>query len=44
MEQVMISKVAALREQMVSLYALDDGETDSEQTGPIRRFRGLPMR
>jgi hypothetical protein len=44
MEQVMISKVATLREQMVSLYTLDDGEPESEQTGPIRRFRGPPMR
>ncbi len=44
MEQVMIGKVATLREQMVSLYTLDDGEPESEQTGPIRRFRGPPMR
>lgn len=44
MEQVMMGKVATLREQMVSLSTLDDGETESEQTGPIRRVRGLPMR
>jgi AAA+ superfamily predicted ATPase len=40
MEQVMMSKVATLREQMVSLSTLDDGETENEQTRPIRRFRG----
>jgi AAA+ superfamily predicted ATPase len=40
MEQVMISKVATLREQMVSASTLDDGETESMQFGPIRRFRG----
>ncbi len=40
MEQVMIGKVATLREQMVSASTLDDGETQSEQIGPIRRFRG----
>jgi hypothetical protein len=44
MEQVMMGKVATLREQMVSLSTLDDGENDSAQTGPIRRFRGPPMR
>jgi AAA+ superfamily predicted ATPase len=44
MEQVMIGKVATLREQMVSLYSLDDDETDSEQTRLIRRFRGPPIR
>src|SRR5258708_11212296 len=41
MEQVMIGKVATLREQMVSVSALNDGETDGEQTRPIR---GRPMR
>ena len=40
MEQVMIGKVATLREQMVSASTLDDGETESEQFGPMRRFRG----
>src|SRR5258708_1217348 len=40
MEQVMIGKVASLREQMVSASTLDDGETESEQFGPMRRFRG----
>jgi len=44
MEQVMMDKVATLREQMVSVYTLDEGETDSEQTRPIMRFRGPPMR
>ena len=29
MEQVMMGKVATLREQMVSVYALDDGATES---------------
>jgi hypothetical protein len=41
MEQVMISKVATLREQMVSASTLDDGETESMQqpvarSGPLR--------
>lgn len=40
MEQVMTGKVATLREQMVSASTLDDGETESEQFGPMRRFRG----
>jgi len=40
MEQVMISKVATLREQMVSASTLDDDETESAQFGPMRRFRG----
>ena len=44
MEQVMIDKVATLREQMVSVATFDDDETDSEQTGPVRRFRGPLMR
>ncbi len=44
MEQVMMGKVATLREQMVSVYALDDGTTEREQTVPIRRFRGPSMR
>ncbi len=44
MEQVMISKVATLREQMVSLSSLDDGMTAGEQSGPMRRFGGAPMR
>jgi hypothetical protein len=44
MEQVMIGKVATLREQMVSAYTLDDSETVSEPIGPLRRLRGHPMR
>jgi len=44
MEQVMLGKVATLREQMVSASTLDDGETEGEQPGPMRRFRGHPMR
>lgn len=44
MEQVMLGKVATLREQMVSAYTLDDGETEGEPAGPIRRFRSHPMR
>jgi AAA+ superfamily predicted ATPase len=44
MEQVMIGKVATLREQMVSLSTLDDGIAPGEQSGPIRRFGGTPMR
>ena len=40
MEQVMTGKVATLREQMVSAPTLDDGETESVQFGPMRRFRG----
>jgi len=44
MEQVMMGKVAALREQMVSGYALDDGEIDNEPPRPVRRFRGPPIR
>src|SRR5260221_2960772 len=40
MEQVLIGTVAPLREQMVNAATLDDGETESEQFGPMRRFRG----
>lgn len=44
MEQVMIGKVATLREQMVSGYTLDDGEIDNEPPRPVKRFRGPPIR
>jgi hypothetical protein len=44
MEQVMMGKVATLREQMVSGYTLDDGEIDNEPPRPVRRFRGSPKR
>ena len=40
MEQVMIGKVATLREQMVSVYSLEEGEADNGQTRPHRRVRG----
>jgi hypothetical protein len=40
MEQVMMGKVAALREQMVSVYSLEDGEADNGQLRPHRRIRG----
>jgi len=43
MEQVMVSKVAALREQMVSLYSLEDGGADNTQNRPYRRG-GRPIR
>ncbi len=44
MEQVMMGKVATLREQMVSGYTLDDGEIDNEPPRPVKRFRGPPIR
>lgn len=44
MEQVMLGKVATLREQMVSAASLEDGEAEGEQPGPMRRFKGRPMR
>jgi AAA+ superfamily predicted ATPase len=37
MEQVMVSKVAALREQMVSLNSVEDGGAGSAQNRPHRR-------
>lgn len=39
MEQVMMDKVAALREQMVSLYSLEDGGADNGQSRLHRRVR-----
>ncbi len=41
MEQVMMDKVATLREQMVSMATLDEGATESEPPRPLRRH---PMR
>ena len=38
MEQVMMSKVATLREQMVSAYSLDDAEAGSMHPVPSRSF------
>jgi hypothetical protein len=44
MEQVILDKVATLREQMVSASTLENGETLSEQPGPMMRLRGHPIR
>ena len=42
MEQVMMSKVATLREQMVSAYTLDDAEVGNMHSMPGRSFRRPP--
>ena len=39
MEEVMMSKVTTLREQMVSAHTLDDAETGSMHSMPARSFR-----
>ena len=43
MEQVMIDKVATLREQMVSVASLEDSESVGEPFRPVMRHRG-PLR
>ena len=44
MEQVMIGKIATLREQMVSVSSSAESETGSEYIGPAMRLRGPSIR